>query len=62
MTENSISSDRNRAAALIREGRYEEAIEIYRRLTEARPEEDSHPLRVEALTGRAFGKPRPAAG
>jgi len=44
MMANSISSDRNRADALIREGRYEEAIEIYRRLTEARPEEDSHLL------------------
>lgn len=59
MAENSISSDRNRADALIREGRYEEAIEIYRRLTEARPEEDSHLLTREGfhpLASEAFTK------
>lgn len=61
MTENSISSDRNRADALIREGRYEEAIEIYRRLTEARPEEDSHLLAL-AWALHDSGRPEEAAG
>jgi len=61
MTENSISSDRNRADALIRESRYEEAIEIYRRLTEARPEEDSHLLAL-AWALHDSGRPEEAAG
>ncbi|MHB8909376.1 MAG: tetratricopeptide repeat protein [Syntrophales bacterium] len=61
MKEEQTLPDRNLADALIRAGRHAEAVALYRKLSEAFPEEDSHLLSL-AWALHDSGRPEEAAG